>query len=355
MAGVDLRRIRRAASPGRRPASASSVSGAGDRVVLMMRNRPEFHVAGHGRACCCGATPISIYNSSAPEQVEYLVGHCEAEVAIVEDDGYLERFLKVRDELPALEHIVHRRRPRRRRRRRRAPRATAARPRPARPRRGRGQTAIPTTSPRHLHVGHHGPAQGRDARPRQHLLDGRVPASSSHARRRRSPASGVVSYLPMAHIAERMTSPLPAGDRLRLRGRPASRDPRKIAAYLAPRCGPNIFFGVPRVWEKMYAGRPAPRSPPIPTKASSSTRRVEVGQPIVERDGAEHGDTAEHDDLRVPRRGGVRAGPRAARARPGRARHHRRRADPGRDPRVLPRPRRAARPRSTACRSRRGR
>ena len=77
----------------------------GDRVVLMMRNRPEFHVFDVA-ALMCGATPISIYNSSSPDQVQYLAGHCKAKVAIVEDIGFLERFLKVRDELPDLETIV---------------------------------------------------------------------------------------------------------------------------------------------------------------------------------------------------------------------------------------------------------
>src|SRR5687768_9554815 len=63
--------------------------GRGDRIVLMMRNRPEFHVVDLA-ALFCGATPISIYNSSAPEQVEYLTSHCEAKVAVVEDVGFLE-------------------------------------------------------------------------------------------------------------------------------------------------------------------------------------------------------------------------------------------------------------------------
>ena len=39
--------------------------GPGDRVVIMMRNIPEFHVADLA-AVFCGATPVSIYNSSAP-------------------------------------------------------------------------------------------------------------------------------------------------------------------------------------------------------------------------------------------------------------------------------------------------
>ena len=76
------------------------------------------------------ATPVSIYNSSSPEEIQYLAGHAEAEIAIVEDAGFLERFLKVRDELPQLEQIfVARpagRRPARRRAGRRRCWSTAA-------------------------------------------------------------------------------------------------------------------------------------------------------------------------------------------------------------------------------------
>ena len=79
---------------------ATALSGLGvvqgQRVVLMMRNRPEFHIADVA-VMLLGATPVSIYNSSAPEQVEYLARHCGAVVAIVEDIDYLERVLKVRD------------------------------------------------------------------------------------------------------------------------------------------------------------------------------------------------------------------------------------------------------------------
>src|SRR5687768_4369216 len=77
----------------------------GQRIVLMMRNRPEFYPADMG-ALLAGATPISIYNSSSPEQIEYLAGHSEATVAIVGDLGLLERFLKVRSELPDLQQLV---------------------------------------------------------------------------------------------------------------------------------------------------------------------------------------------------------------------------------------------------------
>ena len=76
----------------------------GDRVMLMMRNIPEFHVA--DLACLfLGATPISIYNSSHPEQIAYLTNKSKATTAILEDVGFLEGFLKVRDELDTLQHI----------------------------------------------------------------------------------------------------------------------------------------------------------------------------------------------------------------------------------------------------------
>src|SRR4029450_2880260 len=42
--------------------------GPGDRVLLMMRNIPEFHVVDLA-TMFCGATAVSIYNSSPPEHV----------------------------------------------------------------------------------------------------------------------------------------------------------------------------------------------------------------------------------------------------------------------------------------------
>jgi long-chain acyl-CoA synthetase len=79
--------------------------GRGDRVVLMMCNRPEFHVADMA-VLLLGATPISIYNSSAPEQIEYLAGHCSASVAILEGDAFLTRFRAARPALTDLRHLI---------------------------------------------------------------------------------------------------------------------------------------------------------------------------------------------------------------------------------------------------------
>jgi long-chain acyl-CoA synthetase len=79
--------------------------GPGSRVVLLVRNRPEFHVADVA-VLLAGGTPISIYNSSSPEQIRYLASHCDAHVAIVENGAFLDGVLAVRDDLPQLEHLV---------------------------------------------------------------------------------------------------------------------------------------------------------------------------------------------------------------------------------------------------------
>ena len=219
----------------------------GDRVVLMMRNRPEFHVADMA-VLLLGGTPISIYNSSAPEQVRYLVGHCEATVAILEDDEYLARFLEVRDELPQLAHVVT---------------IEADAPRPA------GVLAwgdliesVPLDLDEAAAIAQPSDiatviyTSGTTGPPKGVLLDHEnicwtieslrlCLADLATAGRR------VVSYLPMAHIAERMTSHY-QGVAL---GYEVSTCPEggQIAQYL-PEVRPEVFFSVPRVWEKMHSG-----------------------------------------------------------------------------------------------------
>src|SRR5918912_1329638 len=55
----------------------------GDTVALMLGNRPEFHIADLA-AMTLGATPFSVYLTSSPEQVAYVIGDAGAEVMIVE-------------------------------------------------------------------------------------------------------------------------------------------------------------------------------------------------------------------------------------------------------------------------------
>src|SRR5829696_2833116 len=56
----------------------------GDTVALMISNRPEFMIADLA-AMTLGATPFSIYLTSAPDQVAYVMRDAAAKVAIVEE------------------------------------------------------------------------------------------------------------------------------------------------------------------------------------------------------------------------------------------------------------------------------
>src|SRR4051794_19086626 len=75
----------------------------GDRVVLMLRNRREFHVADVA-TLLVGATPISIYNSSSPEQISYLASHCEATLLVTESGDFLDRVRAA--DLPTVRRLV---------------------------------------------------------------------------------------------------------------------------------------------------------------------------------------------------------------------------------------------------------
>ena len=158
----------------------------GQRIVLMMRNIPEFHVLDMA-AYFCGATSISIYNSSSPEQIQYLVDHCGAGFGVFEDASFLTRLQEVKDDLPALQHVGVLD----------AEGASghdftyddlvghdpidldqAAIGRPAR--RSRHD---------HLHLRDHRPTQGCDAHPLQRGVDGREPVPLHRHRRSRRDAS----------------------------------------------------------------------------------------------------------------------------------------------------------------------
>ena len=76
----------------------------GDTLALMLVNRPEFNVVDTG-AMHLGATAFSIYNTSAPEQVEFLFGNAANRVVITERQ-FLPIVLAAKANSPALEHVV---------------------------------------------------------------------------------------------------------------------------------------------------------------------------------------------------------------------------------------------------------
>ncbi|TMB93504.1 MAG: hypothetical protein E6J40_14995, partial [Chloroflexi bacterium] len=79
--------------------------GPGQFGLIMARNVPEHMIADLGIVHAGGAA-ISVYNTLAPEQIQYVANHSEATVAFVEDAGFLAKFLEIRSAVPNLRHIV---------------------------------------------------------------------------------------------------------------------------------------------------------------------------------------------------------------------------------------------------------
>jgi long-chain acyl-CoA synthetase len=78
--------------------------GKGDTVALMLVNRPEFHVA-DAAAMHLGATPWSIYNTYTPDQIAFLVEDAAPKVAFTEQQ-FLDRLIAVKERVGAPETIV---------------------------------------------------------------------------------------------------------------------------------------------------------------------------------------------------------------------------------------------------------
>jgi long-subunit acyl-CoA synthetase (AMP-forming) len=78
--------------------------GRGDTVGIMLTNRPEFHFVDTA-AMHLGATPFSLYNTSTAEQIEYLVADAGNSVLVTEQ-AFLDTVLAVREADNALEHVV---------------------------------------------------------------------------------------------------------------------------------------------------------------------------------------------------------------------------------------------------------
>ena len=76
----------------------------GNTVGFMLVNRPALHLTDCA-AMHLGATCFSVYNTSSPEQIEYLVRDAENRV-IVTERAFLETVLAARDQVESLEHVV---------------------------------------------------------------------------------------------------------------------------------------------------------------------------------------------------------------------------------------------------------
>jgi long-chain acyl-CoA synthetase len=78
----------------------------GDVVALLGQNRPEW-VFGQIAAHACGGLSLGIYRDSLAEEVGFLIHHCEARVAIVEDEEQVDKLLELGEQVASLRHIVY--------------------------------------------------------------------------------------------------------------------------------------------------------------------------------------------------------------------------------------------------------
>ena len=246
--------------------------GRGDRIVLMLRNIPEFHIIDTA-AYFLGAAPVSIYNSSSESQIEYLVNHCEAKLAFVEDNRFLERFRPVREKLPKLQSLGS-----------------------LRDHqdgefswedligedpldlRAAAETAQPEDLATMIYTsGTTGPPKG--VMLSHYNLCWTVESLRITIGWDSYRGVKLVSYLPMAHIAERMVGhyqQLAFGCTVT-----TCPEPTQVADY-AREVRPTYFFGVPRIWEKMYAGVNAALAAD-PERKAKFNDAIEAAIPLQER------------------------------------------------------------------------
>ena len=246
----------------------------GECVAIMLSNRPEFHIADLA-AVTVGATPFSIYVTYPANEIEFLITDSGARVAIVEQ-AFLPVILEARRNLPGLEHVIVIDGE--------APEGVLAL--------GDVEGSDPdfdgaaacaqvtgedlatliytsgtTGHPKGVQLTHHAvmfTAQGV-----RQVIEFPV-------------GSRVISWLPAAHIAERMAHHyipvIYAGNVT------CAPNPRDVLSYL-PGVRPNWFFAVPRIWEKLKAGletmqgaQPEEQRKPVQEALAAATERVRLRQ-----------------------------------------------------------------------------
>ena len=225
----------------------------GERVALMLPNRSE-HILADLAAVHAGGTPVTFYATLAAEQIGYVAGDCDARIAVLDGAAELARWQQILDRLPGVKKIIVR-----------DPAACPAGDQyltwDAFAALGQERFAADpgAVTARIAAIGPEDPVtllytSGTTGNPKGVLLTHHnvlyeVAAAASTG----SVAAEVrwVSYLPLAHIAERMFSIyLPVATAGHVHFCP---QPTELVGLLGV-VKPTSFFGVPRVWEKVRAG-----------------------------------------------------------------------------------------------------
>ena len=219
----------------------------GDRVGLLASNRPEWHIADLA-VMTAGAVTVPVYPTSSSSQVAYVLDNSDARVCFVDDSEQLAKVLLHLPNLPTLERIVSLGR---------APGLDRAGLLITLDdlRSGGGATTlldarVDALSPDDLATlvytsGTTGPPKGVC------LTHGNITwtLDAVDSMLDLDPSDRLLSYLPLSHIAERVTSHfgvIQAGGETWF-----ARSLATVADDLRA-CRPTIFMAVPRVWQKLH-------------------------------------------------------------------------------------------------------
>src|SRR5207253_4333235 len=252
----------------------------GEFAAIMARNRPEHLIADLGVLHARG-TPVSLYNTLATEQVQYIAAHCEAVLAFVEDAGFFAKFAAVREQLPKLRTIVVMN-----------PEGVALNDRviswdsliergasedrrdPAAFEEWRRVTPDDLATLVYT-SGTTGPPKGvMEAHSNLCWMGESIDAYLDHQTGQRH-----ISYLPFAHVFERFVGHYGA-----IRGHNITYfcpDTTQLFAY-AVEVKPTQLIGVPRVWEKLQAGLMAGiQADPEEQRRNAVLQAIEIGRKLV--------------------------------------------------------------------------
>jgi long-chain acyl-CoA synthetase len=254
----------------------------GEFVTILARNLPQHYLADLGAVHARGVG-VSLYNTLSPEQIVYIANHCEASFAVAEHGDCVDKFLKIKQEIPTVRKLI------------------IIDP----PDDFLGDEEWMMTWDEFIEGGKKFGKEQPDAfdnswnsvkpedlltliytsgttgPPKGVMIDHRNVLAAGHmlnAVGDREPGDRVISYLPLAHIAERAGSMYLA---------PIFRtsvylceDFLQLGTYL-PDVKPTIFFGVPRVFEKMHAALLAGLSAADENQKQMADWALDIGRQVM--------------------------------------------------------------------------
>ena len=230
----------------------------GRQVAVLSENRQEWVFAQLGTALVGGVT-AGVYPTSPAQELAYLLALCDATFIVCEDQEQLDKVLAVRDQLPLLQAIVViatrglRRYARDGLHEFDAVTELGRRFETEQPQAAATATVTPNRGPALDDIGLIVFTSGSTGRPKAAMMSWRGlnrAAAGLNTLLGCREGDQLVSYLPLCHMAEQMFSvhiPILVGARVNFAEslRTVQDDLRELS--------PQVFFGVPRIWEKFHA------------------------------------------------------------------------------------------------------